>query len=284
MLSQRSEKNTISPQESIALSYIRIASCIMIVICHFMQAYGNDWAYILNSGVQIFLLISGYIYGAKGIQSIRSFYIGRIKKVYKPYFIWTVLVALMLLLFNSEHISIRRTIAQILMIGTIDGQSHLWFMPILFNCYFILPVFARIKNSITAFIVLGLFVLGLTVAFLKTGEANILWVETYFIGYILGRWPNMIKILVVPLVLLFSAILFQSSNVIVDFQDKSILGRGLHILLALLIVTSFLTVFQISKRNNKLIFIKLPPPILAASTCHPRSTTHTSSCDSRRLS
>jgi peptidoglycan/LPS O-acetylase OafA/YrhL len=145
MLYQRLD-NKLSLRESAAISHLRMVSCMMIVLCHFLQAYGNDIAYIFNTGVQIFLIISGYLYGVKRIKSAKSFYFGRIMKVYKPYVIWTILVAIILLCISPAHISIKRLCAQLLLLGFIDGQTHLWFLPVLISCYLILPIFDAIKK------------------------------------------------------------------------------------------------------------------------------------------
>ena len=36
---------------------------VSIVTCHFMQSLGNHWAWVFNIGVQVFLLMSGFLYG-----------------------------------------------------------------------------------------------------------------------------------------------------------------------------------------------------------------------------
>lgn len=38
-----------------AISVVRSCAMLMIVLCHLLQAYGNNWAWLFNAGVQVFL-------------------------------------------------------------------------------------------------------------------------------------------------------------------------------------------------------------------------------------
>ena len=48
------------------ISLIRFISTIMIVSCHFLQYFNLELAWWLNVGVQIFFIMSGFLYGNKG--------------------------------------------------------------------------------------------------------------------------------------------------------------------------------------------------------------------------
>lgn len=77
--------STLTRSQSTAISYLRVLALIMIVSCHFLQKLDNKWAWVLNIGVQIFFLISGYLYGFKQIDNWILWLIKRIRKVYIPY-------------------------------------------------------------------------------------------------------------------------------------------------------------------------------------------------------
>lgn len=53
---------------SIGLSWLRLIATWSIVACHILKANGNHWDYIFNIGVQVFFLLSGYLYGHKFIE------------------------------------------------------------------------------------------------------------------------------------------------------------------------------------------------------------------------
>ena len=49
------------------IGFARLLAMISIVICHVFQALESPLCYYFNVGVQVFLFISGYLYGKKRI-------------------------------------------------------------------------------------------------------------------------------------------------------------------------------------------------------------------------
>ncbi len=98
--------NSISQKESIALSYLRIIATLLIVICHFLEAFDNRWAYVCNIGVQIFLVMSGYLYGRKEITHWKDWFIKRIEKVYLPMFILITIVFILYFFLCRNELSV----------------------------------------------------------------------------------------------------------------------------------------------------------------------------------
>ena len=49
------------------ISLLRMLSVFSIISCHIMQFYNNELAWWFNTGVLIFLLISGFLYSQKNI-------------------------------------------------------------------------------------------------------------------------------------------------------------------------------------------------------------------------
>ena len=56
-----------------AISAIRLLSLVMIITCHIFQYLDNELAWWFNAGVQIFLCVSGFLFGQRHIDDIRSF-------------------------------------------------------------------------------------------------------------------------------------------------------------------------------------------------------------------
>lgn len=82
----------ISSAESNSIKYLRSLALIMIVLCHLFQAFGNRWAWVLNVGVQIFFVISGFLYGSMYIENYAKWGGRRFVKLYLPYAIYIVIV------------------------------------------------------------------------------------------------------------------------------------------------------------------------------------------------
>lgn len=56
------------------LSAIRFVALLMIIFCHILQGLGNELAFWINIGVQVFFFLSGYLYGKKNIKDFKKFY------------------------------------------------------------------------------------------------------------------------------------------------------------------------------------------------------------------
>ena len=64
-----------------AIEYIRVIGMVLILLCHFSQYYGSDLALWFNVGVQIFLIVSGFLYGSKEIEDPVAFIGKQFKKI-----------------------------------------------------------------------------------------------------------------------------------------------------------------------------------------------------------
>ena len=55
------ERVYLESNQSKAIIIIRVISTLAIVLCHIFQGLGNELAWWLNIGVQIFLFMSGFL-------------------------------------------------------------------------------------------------------------------------------------------------------------------------------------------------------------------------------
>lgn len=136
----------ISHRESSAISIVRVFATFAIVLCHIFQAYGNSLAFRFNVGVQIFFVLSGYLYGHKDINKWGLWYWNRFKKLYVPCFIYCLIVLTLLHYRAGTDV----TIYNYFTISAVDGIDHLWFMKAILLCYLITPVLSH--TQVTAFI------------------------------------------------------------------------------------------------------------------------------------
>lgn len=223
-------------EESSAISFTRTLSCVLIICCHFLQAYDNPWAWVLNTGVQIFLLISGFLYGIKGIDNITRFYIGRIRKIYIPYLVWTGMAATLIALLATEHFSFRHVAWQILMRGRMPGQEHLWFIPVLFECYILLPFFCKLPHRLCPW-ALGIFGTLLMAAYGYTGNATYMWMLVYYTGYTAGRYhtSEFLHYILLSVGTIFATTILAGHNVTDVFRSSSPDGRLVHVCTAFMV-------------------------------------------------
>lgn len=125
--------------QSKAVSLIRMIAMLLIITCHFMQAMDIELAWWFNVGVQIFLCISGWLYGSRRIAEVTSFYHRRFIKILVPYYIVYVTFGLATFLFAKTSFDVLSFIRGLFINATIQGAGHLWFAPTVLMCYVLIP-------------------------------------------------------------------------------------------------------------------------------------------------
>ena len=129
------------------ISFIRLISLGMIVVCHIMQYYDFVLAWWFNVGVQIFLCISGFLYGQKNIRSVTKFYHQRIKKILIPYYLVILPFAIFEFLFKPTVIDFGKFTEAVVLHSRLKGAEHLWFIPTILMCYLITPLLQNYRDD-----------------------------------------------------------------------------------------------------------------------------------------
>jgi len=178
------------------LSCIRLIAMIMIISCHILQGLSLEAAFWLNLGVQIFFILSGYLYGKKKISNISAFYKKQYLKIIVPYAI-LYLILLFLGKFNigREILFSKFTILGDLLgfqswIGTNVNLSHTWFISYILLCYLITPLLEKIvqnkKENNLLFLLLTLTIFLQIFVSYKVLNINVSYIMLYVFGYFLS--------------------------------------------------------------------------------------------------
>lgn len=204
------------------VSFVRMLSMIMIISCHIFQFFGNELAYWLNSGVQIFLFISGFLYGQRLKHCDFNFIKRSFKKILVDYYVCIFLCLGLYALFIPGILPLKELVKMFMCygFGNISSVSHLWFVPIILFCYLITPLLGVIINEQLERIDIKTIVklvtgIGLIYVLLKlffsyfTAELVI----CYCIGLIVGKmktiydkWQRTLASFIVPIALLINSI------------------------------------------------------------------------------
>lgn len=160
-------------------------------------------AWWLNVGVQIFLCLSGYLYGKKDIVDDLAFYKKQFAKILIPYYLVIVLAIIAQFIFARDEVSIVLIAKAMLVNGTLKGGEHLWFVPTILFCYILTPLINRINNCIfekkrpLVYILLVFAMISLLVR-LFVNYFNPAWIACFYIGHVLGK--NEIRTKMHPLI------------------------------------------------------------------------------------
>lgn len=179
------------------ISLLRLIAMVSIIVCHFLQFYNHEAAWWLNSGVQVFFIISGYLYSRKKFDNPVEFYKKSFLKIYIPYIIFTLVMTVLYLLFNKSAFSIATFIKMIFCLGYYSGLEHLWFVSYILFCYLFTPLMFRFlsfiedkKECIKLIIIALLFIAFFAVSILTKSYFNPVRIVAFFIGYVVGFYSD----------------------------------------------------------------------------------------------
>lgn len=172
-----------------SISALRMLAMCSIVACHFCQLYGLAAAWSLNIGVQVFLVISGWLYGLRpNFDHFGRWYGKRLIRICVPY--WLVLLPLLFadLLFASQALTAKTVFLSVCCIrsGVTPNGAHLWYISVILLCYLITPLLDLLWRRS-----LALPSIGVALLFLFFGNRLVpgsIWCIDYLIAYALGRF------------------------------------------------------------------------------------------------
>lgn len=186
----------ITKSQSIALSVIRVLAMSLIIACHFAQAYGYTIAFLLNVGVQIFFLTSGFLYGKIEVTRPLEFYMKRLIRVYVPYILVVAVVLLIQGLIGAWQFNIRDIIIYLCNLQgfikpSVSGLNHLWFLSVLMICYLLVPWLQRLLNY-KPWLLAGVVIAASLVEFLFVQKmyVNCAWILLFVAGMVYGKYES----------------------------------------------------------------------------------------------
>ena len=142
-------KYTLGGGKNPSVSMIRLLAMLSIIACHFCQYYKSEWAWWLNVGVQVFFIISGYLYGSRSIDASVPWLKKRFVKILTPYYIFLTLAIIGYLIVSPESLGLANMVSSYFVVGTIKGIGHLWFVSYILFCYLITPYLAAIRDYLS---------------------------------------------------------------------------------------------------------------------------------------
>lgn len=138
---------------NVSIQLIRIVATIMIVTDHMFHYYNFPMKslvlQIANSGVFIFLFISGLLFGQKEITNWKQWFLKRGIRVLVPFWFF-IFVDFIIEGILRHDITIKQVLAYAFNLQGLFGirltSNHLWFLTLLMICYFITPVLYKLKR------------------------------------------------------------------------------------------------------------------------------------------
>lgn len=229
-------------------SLIRFIAMILIISCHTCEWIGyalgestvlgivGNWCAV---GVQIFLILSGFLYGRRGnlFQNEKriDFVIRNVKKIILDYFVYAVFVILPVYCYGKEFPQIFKMLFRVFTFsGVIDGVHHLWFIPYILVCYLFTPLLYDIKQKaidknclmsslFLLWVIIEIFDIAYNSYFVGT------WIMCYVVGFfspeIIIKFSNKAKAIIMAGVVL--ALPVNYVGYITRYVVQPLVGKGL---------------------------------------------------------
>ena len=140
--------SVIQSEKSISFAvWLRAAATIMILLCHFCSQRGgflfNAAAQVLNIGVPLFFILSGYLFGRNGVQApYRKWFVRRLQRLWIPYWMFLAVLAVVHLVKGLDIFTKDWLLLLFGLQGStvgVWGAEQTWFITALLICYGVTP-------------------------------------------------------------------------------------------------------------------------------------------------
>lgn len=184
-------------------TWLRSAATISILLCHFVEQSRNGLlnisAQFFNIGVELFIILSGFLFGIQGgITNTKAWYQKRLKRIFVPYEIFVVLLFAIHALCGINLLDIDWIWLVLGLQGSVVGvlgAEQTWFITPLLFCYAITPLLDRfITHQRTKLQIAVLVIVAASLKLLwaipKSPVCNTLLslVSVYIISFVVGRF------------------------------------------------------------------------------------------------
>lgn len=202
-----------------AISLSRIVGMFLIILCHIIRYYdfipgSAHLNTIFGCGVELFVFISGLLYGTKVIENFKIWYFQRFIRVAAPAIIISIII-MSILYFKGEKTDLVTALFYVCnlqgllfinwsffsnFITEVTNLGQLWFTTIIMLCYLLVPILQYIlkkrdnKANAQIYTVISLLLVVLTMALIILFNVYITYFVIFIIGYLCGHTKAFEKI------------------------------------------------------------------------------------------
>ena len=129
------------------LVWVRAISAALILLCHLTQTHRNPYVVVssqfFNVGVNIFIVLSGYLFGRLGVKHpYQNWLVKRGKRIFTPYWIFLGILGIVYLTFHV-HTEANNWVFSLIGMQrfsyVLPYAEHTWFITPILLCYLITP-------------------------------------------------------------------------------------------------------------------------------------------------
>lgn len=184
------------------ITRLRAISTIFILMCHLTTHCSIGLiamtSQFFNIGVDIFFIISGFLFGLKNdISSPVKWYLKRIKRIFIPYEIFVIILLIIHLIKGIFSFTVDWVLLIFGMQGSVVnvlGAEQTWFITPLLICYLFTPILAKLTDKLDSKVKKALFisvliVLPIILSLFESPAVKTLLapLSCYSLAYLLGK-------------------------------------------------------------------------------------------------
>lgn len=183
-------------------TWLRVAGVISILLCHYVQQSQstilNMSAQFFNIGVELFIILSGFLFGVRGGIDTKAWYKKRLKRIFVPYEIFVALLFVIYAVCGLNLLDMDWVWLALGLQGSVVGvlgAEQTWFITPLLLCYAITPLLDR-------YITLQRTKMQIAILVIAAVGTNLFWaipgspvygtllslVSVYIIAFVVGRF------------------------------------------------------------------------------------------------
>lgn len=176
----------------VAISAARLIAMLMIITCHILQYYHLELAWWFNVGVQIFLIISGFLSGTLEISNPIDWLKRRFFRVLIPFYSLLLIYLILCKIFTIE-LSVVEVLKSVFTLGNLPGLQHLWFVSHILFCYVITPYLYELGKKFNGNIIIIGLLLCIYIIISSIINAHFshhiicCYILGFYLGYIYGK-------------------------------------------------------------------------------------------------
>lgn len=189
------QNDSLKMERDYSISVIRMFAMVLIVTCHVLQWFQNPLAFWFNLGVPIFLVISGFLYGAKNVDDPIVWTLNNGIKIIVPCWLLLCIVLPVYAWIGSEEITGKNIISFVFFYRTVTGCGHLWFISCILWCYLMTPALDKMKSSFVGrselrfwCYMMLIFAFVSVIGVIYRSHIHPAWVLCYVLGYYMAYY------------------------------------------------------------------------------------------------
>lgn len=197
-------------------SFLRMVATVLIFSCHVGEQIGHVMnrkaLYVVGNfcsvGVQVFLILSGYLYGKRGGRLFESGVVDKVlflkrnfRKILVEYYIASIIYLAVAYICEPNTITWNIVLGTITFSSFYENAAHFWYIPYILFCYLITPLLFDLKiymheSKANTKIVFSMIII--VIIFINTFFMfyfNAAWICCYVLGFYFNDLTDTMKYL-----------------------------------------------------------------------------------------